>query len=256
MTGARMSKNITVVQITDLHLLADPDGQLHGYRTYPVLSDTIDAILNYDVKPDMCFVTGDISQDESEASYDLARSELERLGIPVFWIPGNHDDRDQAAAAFGKSERIRRLMKLPTADWDFIYLDTCRRGADEGYLNDADFDRFVSEVRASVGQGKHVAVVMHHHPVPTQTPLMDTYILQEKERLLTVLDDHPQVKLVICGHVHGDYQLQYGNQAIEMCPATCFQWEKGASIIKTEDWRGFRMFEFSQSGYRSAFVSA
>ncbi len=251
-----MNKNITVVQITDLHLLAERDAKLHGYTTYSMLSDTIDSILSHTVQPDACFVTGDISQDETEASYDLARTELARLGVPVFWIPGNHDDRDMAEAVFGRSQDFRRLTKLATADWDFIYLDTCRRGADEGYLNDQDFDCFVSEVRASTEEGKHIAVVMHHHPVPTQTPLMDTYILREDDRLLKVLDDHPQIKLVICGHVHGDYQVQYGNQVIEMCPATCFQWERGASVIKTEDWRGFKVFEFSPSGYRSAFISA
>lgn len=117
-----MNKNITVVQITDLHLLAERNAKLHGYTTYSMLSDTIDSILSHTVQPDACFVTGDISQDETEASYDLARTELARLGVPVFWIPGNHDDRDMAEAVFGRSQDFRRLTKLATADWDFIYL--------------------------------------------------------------------------------------------------------------------------------------
>ncbi|MGA3845855.1 metallophosphoesterase [Ralstonia nicotianae] len=255
MTAARGNKTVTVVQITDPHLFADRDSELMGYRTYPMLSKTIDAIRGHDFRPDACFLTGDISQDESADSYELARFELERLGIPVFWIPGNHDDRGRAEAVFGQSERIHRLSKLTTGDWDFIHLETCRRGADEGYLSDPDFERFVSDVEASAGAGKQIAVVMHHHPVPTQTPLLDGYMLQDGERLLSFLDDHRQVRLVICGHVHGDYQLQYGSQTIEVCPATCFQWEKGTRTAKAEDWRGFRIFEFSSAGYQSALIS-
>ncbi|WP_232556802.1 metallophosphoesterase [Ralstonia solanacearum] len=254
MNEAGVNRNIVVAQITDLHLLADRESELMGYCTYSMLSDTVDAILEHDTRPDVCLLTGDISQDESVESYELARFELERLGIPVFWIPGNHDERGGAETVFGASENIRRLTKLVTADWDFIYLDTCRQGAGEGYLNDRDFERFVSEVEASTGGGKNIAVVMHHHPVPTQTPLLDGYMLLDNERLLKTLDDHRQVKLVICGHVHGDYRIRYGNQMIEMCPATCFQWEKGTSTMTTENWRGFRVFEFSPSGYRSALI--
>ncbi|WP_230851095.1 metallophosphoesterase [Ralstonia solanacearum] len=157
-----MNRNIVAAQITDQHLLADRESELMGYCTYSMLSDTVDAILEHDIRPDVCFLIGDISQDESVESYELARSELERLGIPVFWIPGNHDERDGAEAVFGASESIRRLTKLVTADWDFIYLDTCRQGAGEGYLNDQDFERFVSQVEASTGGGKNIAVVMHH----------------------------------------------------------------------------------------------
>ncbi|MGD7413199.1 metallophosphoesterase, partial [Ralstonia pseudosolanacearum] len=65
MTAARGNKTVTVVQITDTHLFADRDSELMGYRTYPMLSKTIDAIRGHDFRPDACFLTGDISQDES-----------------------------------------------------------------------------------------------------------------------------------------------------------------------------------------------
>ncbi|MGA4422931.1 metallophosphoesterase [Ralstonia nicotianae] len=244
-----------MAQITDLHLLEDRQAELFGCCTYSTFSKTIDAISSQHIRPDLCVLTGDISQDGTVASYELARSELERLDMPVFWIPGNHDDPDKATAVFEQSSSIHRLTKLATGSWDFIYLDTCRAGVDHGHLSDLAFDRFTADVEASTLDGKHVAIVMHHHPVPTQTPLIDAYILQDEWRLLTLLDEHPNVKLVICGHVHGDYQLQYGTQMIEMCPSTCFQWERGTTVLKTENWRGYKLLEFSPSGYQATLVT-
>lgn len=119
MSTAGVNKKIVVAQITDLHLLADRASELMGYCTYSMLSDTVDAILEHDNRPDVCLLTGDISQDESVESYELARFELERLGIPVFWMPGNHDQRGGAENVFGASENIRRLTKLVTADRQF-----------------------------------------------------------------------------------------------------------------------------------------
>lgn len=255
MVKAQMHEDVTIVQITDTHLFADREAELMGYCTHAMLAKTIDAIRRIESRPDACFITGDISQDESERSYELVRTELDKLEMPVFWIPGNHDDRDQADAVFAQSANIHHLSTLVTASWDFIALDTCRRGADEGYLNDADFGRLSAAVQASAGEGKQIAVVMHHHPVPVQTPLLDNYVLQDNEPLLTLLDDTPQIKLVICGHVHGDYRLRYGNQVIEACPATCFQWKKGTSTAKTEDVRGFKVFRFSSSGYESTLIA-
>lgn len=251
----KMPKDITIVQITDLHLLADREARLLGYGTHTMLTKTVDAIRKHAVRPDACFVTGDISQDESEESYELARAELGRLDMPIFWIPGNHDDSERAAAVFGKSSNMHRLSTLATPSWDFIALDTCRRGADEGYLNDADFRRFTADVQAAASAGKRISVIMHHHPVPVETPLLDKYVLQGNQSLLTLLDSTPQINLLICGHVHGDYRLQHGHQTIEACPATCFQWEKGTSALKTEDSRGFKIFSFSPHGYESTLIT-
>lgn len=255
MVEAKVAKDITVVQITDMHLLAGREAQLFDYCTYAALVLTIDAICKLAVKPDACFVTGDISQDESLQSYEWALAELERLKMPIFWIPGNHDDRDRADTVFRSSSNTHRLSTLATRSWDFIALDTCRRGADEGYLNDEDFGRFVDAVHASARAGKQIAAIMHHHPVPVQTPLLDKYVLQENQRLLALLDGTPQIKLLICGHVHGNYRLQLRHQTIEACPATCFQWEKGTSTVKTEDSRGFKIFQFSPTGYESTLIT-
>ncbi len=60
-SAAGANRNIVVAQITDLHLLADRESELMGYCTYSMLSDTVDAILEHDTRPDVCLLTGDIS---------------------------------------------------------------------------------------------------------------------------------------------------------------------------------------------------
>ena len=93
---------------------------------------------------------------------------------------------------------------------------------------------------------------MHHHPHPVGTPLVDACMLQEADDFLAQVKQHPEIKLMICGHVHGNYQITYGKQMIEACPATSFQWQTGTSTLETESKRGFKRFAFQADTYQAS----
>ena len=82
-----------LLQFTDTHLHAALDGHMHGVTT----QQTFDAALNHAREdsrwpPDAIVVTGDIVQDESRVGYQRFREAFQDFGLPVFCIPGNHDD--------------------------------------------------------------------------------------------------------------------------------------------------------------------
>jgi Icc protein len=60
--------------------------------------------------------------------------------------------------------------------------------------------------------------------------------------LFAVLDRHPQVKLVLFGHIHQDYnQTRHGVQYLGT-PSTCIQFEPGsAEFALDEEKPGFRI---------------
>jgi Icc protein len=95
---------------------------------------------------------------------------------------------------------------------------------------------------------------MHHHPYPVSTPLVDACMLKKADHFLEKIKQQDEIKLIICGHVHGDYKIHYGTQIIESCPATSFQWEKGTSLLKTESKKGFKRFSFYEDTYQSSVV--
>jgi len=243
-----------IIQITDTHLFSDPLGKLHGYCSHQLLSDIIThltSIYHRDGKPDFYFLTGDISQDESIESYKLALNQLERLDAPVYWIQGNHDDRNRIKSIFNSSNNLTQLKKLVTPAWDYIAIDTCQPSKDEGYISKEEMQFFLSAVEKSKQSHKNIAIVMHHHACPVGTPLIDECILRDSYDFIRTIKSIDEIKLVICGHVHGDYRIPIGKKFIETCPATCFQWKKGTQNIETENKRGFKVFEFNSNTYES-----
>ncbi|UGA38629.1 metallophosphoesterase [Chromobacterium haemolyticum] len=85
-------------QISDTHLFAEAGGQLMGYDTYREFDRVLEQLeRRHAAELDAILVTGDISQDESAASYERFAQRLERTGLPVYWLAGNHDAAPLAA---------------------------------------------------------------------------------------------------------------------------------------------------------------
>lgn len=243
-----------IIQISDTHLFSDPLGKLHGYCSHQLLSDTVTHLIStYHPanRPDFYLLTGDISQDESIESYKLALTQLERLDAPIYWIHGNHDDKNRIKSTFNLSKNLIQLKKLVTPAWDFIAIDTCQAGTDTGHIGKEEMRLFLSAVDKSKQSHKNIAVVMHHHAYPVGTPLIDECILRNSDDFIHAVKSIDEIKLIICGHVHGDYRIPIGDKFIETCPASCFQWKKGTQGIDTENKRGFKFFEFDTNTYKS-----
>jgi Icc protein len=47
-----------------------------------------------------------------------------------------------------------------------------------------------------------VLICLHHPPVPLHIPLVDAIRLGESEQLAAVIEEHPRVVAVLCGHAH------------------------------------------------------
>jgi len=247
------SKNdgINVVQISDTHIFSDEKKELLGFCTLSRLEKVIDHILSASPTPDIVLITGDISQDETRQSYELALNRFERFDCPVYWIAGNHDNPSALNPIFRNSDKLIKLETLITQYWDFVSIDSCKRGTDDGYISTAEYKKFQSKIKKSQSDNKNIVVVMHHHPLPVNTPLLDDCMLKNGSEFLEFVNSTQQIKLIMCGHVHGEYQIKQNGLVIETCPATCFQWVKGTSTVKTENTQGYKMFEFKSDSYSS-----
>lgn len=81
-------------------------------------------------------MTGDISQDETIESYQLANEMLMRLNNPIHYIHGNHDYKSNLYLIFNIHNPIENLS-IPY--WDFISVDTVEYGKDSGFISDNEF---------------------------------------------------------------------------------------------------------------------
>lgn len=244
-----------VAQISDVHLFSDRDGRLMGYDTYREFDRVLSRLeQRHAAELDAIWVTGDISQDESRGSYQLFAERLGRIGLPVHWLPGNHDAAPLAAEVLGGYDWMRPLQRLETPDWLVLALDSVRPGTDDGHISEQAAAEFRQRLAAAEGAAKRCVVLLHHHPAAVGTPLLDSCMLQDTERFWALMAEVPNLQLLLCGHAHGDYRLHAGGVPLEVCPATCFQWRKGTSALDTEDRRGYKLLEFHAAGFRSETV--
>jgi 3',5'-cyclic-AMP phosphodiesterase len=119
---------LLIAQITDLHIM-DENVLAYGVvNTRPYLERAIDHLLRLDPRPDCVIATGDLVDTARASEYARLREQLTRLPMPVYLIPGNHDERDALRAAFADHAYLPRsgFIQYAIDDWPvrLIALDT------------------------------------------------------------------------------------------------------------------------------------
>jgi len=238
-----------LIQLTDTHLFSNDEQELFGVKSNLKFKEVINKIIAEEINDtDMIFLTGDISQDETIESYQKIADHLSSLNIPIYWIPGNHDDLIRMETVFQNTANFNYHRHLSLPEWQFIFLNTKVEGRGDGLLSQSELALLTSELVSS-SPHKKIAIVMHHHPAPVGTPLIDHYILENADEFWNIVRG-TKVELIICGHVHGDYRFKHNDIMIESSPATCMQWEKGSSELKIDTSIGYKIYYFDENGYR------
>ena len=212
--------DLKILQLTDTHLYADPGGTLLGLNT----QDSFDSVMRY-VRArrwpaDMTLITGDLVQDASSEGYERMWHQLATLGIPIHWLPGNHDDPAVMQATL---ERVG----APDPDtvemkgWRIVLLNSHVRDSDAGRLSGSELRGL--EQALETATHRHVLVCLPHPPLPVGSHWLDEIGLLNADELFDVLDRHRQVRGVLCGHIHQEFVTERNGVPVFGTPSTCFQ---------------------------------
>ncbi|ERS89496.1 phosphodiesterase [Halomonas sp. PBN3] len=231
-----------LIQISDCHLCADP--RARGRRGVPLRQlEAVVAAVNHE-RPDRVLVTGDISNDDSPASYALARRTLDTLEAPWEWLPGNHDVIEPMAAT-------RPLpAELTLGNWRILLLDTHLPGKPHGELGEAALKALAR--RLAAGPERPVLIAMHHPPVAVGSAWLDAIGLHHAEALWATLAPFPQVKAILCGHAHQAFATRraVGGRSIPVygCPSVTDPFLPGSETFAVDPVTrpGFRVFELGE----------
>ena len=224
-----------IVQISDTHLFEDPQTRLWGVAPEHRLDQVMDALCAAAPEPELILVTGDCSADGSVASYERLREKLARLGAPAYYLPGNHDDAALMAAMLMNRtlDKEKLCFAFEALGWRVVMLDSSVRGEDAGCIGNAQREWLRNTLAADASTP--VLVAVHHNPLPVGSEWLDTMTISDAAAMLAILDTAPQVKAVIFGHVHQEFEAYRDGTLYASVPSTFFQFKPRSKEFGRDD---------------------
>ena len=125
-----------LLQVTDTHLFADPNGELHKMNTLNSLNRVLDFICRNERQIDCLIATGDIAQDSSLNAYKNFMLAIRKLKVSCFWIPGNHDSGRLMRRASTGTNYCQKQYTV--ANWQIVLLDTSVEHEVYGFLKEEE----------------------------------------------------------------------------------------------------------------------
>lgn len=215
----RGGQTLRIAQLTDPHVFAAAGERLRGVDTAAALDAVIDAAAAAG-DFDFALLTGDLVEHPSVRSYDRLLEFLRRLPVPVFCLPGNHDDPALMEERLN-GDGVSTANFINCGRWSFILLNSRQEGEEGGRLAAAELD-FLDQALARAAR-RHVLVCLHHQPVRIHSAWMDAMRLANAAALFEVLDRHDNVRGLAWGHIHQEFTARRNGALLLGCPSACLQ---------------------------------
>ena len=211
---------VRVLQISDCHLFDDPEACLLGVNTKESFTAVVEAVRRQAWPADFILVTGDISQDFSAGSYERFASIIGTLGKPVFFIPRNHDDGPLEYRIFDHLG-VSTSRRVICGGWQFVLLNSEVYSQAHGWVQRWDLEhlRDAAQKRPDLC----ACAAIHHLPSLVGSRWLDTQTLHNFDEFQAYVRRIPQVKLVLSGHVHQEFDHMVGPVRYIASPSTSIQ---------------------------------
>ena len=221
---------VRLIQFTDLHLFGPESGCLRGVPTLPALTGALAHARLGPWPPDALLVTGDIVQDDP-SGYAHFRRLFGALPFPVLCLPGNHDDPALMRRVLADAPFITG-GHLELGRWRVILLDSVVPGRAGGALSDTS----LAALDAALAQARErpALVCLHHHPVPMDSRWLDQVGLDNAQAFFAVIDQHPNVRGIVWGHVHQNFDALRKGVRLLATPSTCAQFRPRAEHFELD----------------------
>ena len=229
MTNASM----VIAQISDTHILAQSSDEAIGAHRADNLRRCV-ADINLR-QPDVVVHTGDIVHQGRPEEYAHVREILAPLQAPLYFIPGNRDNRGALRASFSNH------TYFPVND-DFLHytvdtfpvrlvaLDSIAAGDEAGDNKGAFCERRLAWLDRTLARAPDRPTVLLIHQPPFDVG--DHYVggyrrSHEAENLAALVNRHCQVVRLLCGHVHRNHRERWGGTVATAMPSVAVDLRKG-----------------------------
>ncbi len=242
------TRSARLVQFTDTHLMQDPAGSIRGAQALPRLQACLAHARRHFFPADAILLTGDVVHDEP-AAYGYIDLLFRDAGVPVLVIPGNHDLPDEMRRQLSHEPfQVGGEWRTPNG-WQVVLLESWFPESTNGEGQLGPEQRRAFEHALATGTDPHALVVLHHPPVPMDSPALDELGLLDGPLLSTAVDRHPRVRGVCWGHAHQALDLYRSGDVRFMCtPATSMQFKPRNDFMVDDRPPGYRVIDLLADG--------
>lgn len=227
-----------LIQVTDCHLLTDPNATLCHINTYQTLKNMLSHLVK---EPhDALVFTGDLAQDEVASTYQHYLDLTQHWPAPIYWLPGNHDHPPSMEDVLC-TEPWHTTKHVDFGPWRIILLNSHWPHHIEGQLSDAELQRLTALLDEHDGP---VLLFMHHHLTYTEMGLANT-----AEFLNRLAPYQGRIQAIISGHVHAENDGHFEGFRHLTTPSTCFQFKMiGDKVTMDTPPPGYRVMTLHDDG--------
>lgn len=229
---ADSSNYISILQITDPHILATPEATLLGVNTAYYFNAVLEQAFSSKRIFDLCLITGDLAQDPCPASYQRILRRLQAHNIPCLCLPGNHDDYEIMQEVLC-TEKVNCRKQVILGNWQIISLNSQIPGSADGYLSVEELAFLERSLRDS--PDFYALIAVHHHCLTTGSLWMDAMMIENAQELLALIKRYPNAKAIINGHIHQAMDVQANSVRVLAAPSTCFQFKPQSERFSLDD---------------------
>lgn len=247
---------ISILQLSDLHILAEPGDKMLGIDTEHYFHACLEQAVRLRSSKassagkqhfDLILLSGDLAQEPSVASYRRILTALEAYKTPCICLPGNHDDY-QLMQQVLNTDNINCRKQVLLDNWQVISLNSQIPGEPGGRL--ADEELVFLENCLSKNPDRHALIAVHHHCLETNSSWMDTMIIENSRELLAVVGKYPQVKVISTGHIHQVMDIKTATLRVLGVPSTCFQFTPESTEFDVNNMApGYRLIDLHADGW-------
>lgn len=217
--------NFSFIQITDHHLTESDTILLDGFSTRYAFRSVLKHIAqNTGGQVDFIVSTGDIVENPTEFSYQSFLQMINARNIdaevpgpvlisaeglqdmPMYLLPGNHDDRNNFFKYLFPKSSSTHLMNASFAHKgiQFICLDFGPHSKATAHSETLDF------LSQSLNVNSSSVILMHHQLINIGSRWLDEFIADDIHKFWDILSGH-HVLGIFCGHIHTTYEKIINN---------------------------------------------
>lgn len=213
-----------IAQLSDSHVNAATFVPVRYFNTAAALARCIARVCSLDPAPDVVVFTGDLTEGGSPAEYSRFRELIAPLSMPCLVLPGNHDEREAMRAGLGLSGSLPSHGPLCYVDERFplrlVALDSTDPGLPGGSLDAARLDWLERTLAADV---RPTLLMLHQAPFKAGIFPLDAFRFFGVDALREIVQRHPHVRDVICGHLHCVRTVRWETATVSSGPSTSDQ---------------------------------